>query len=163
MSAEERSGWRDAWISARHRGWGKDCPMIDVDTVWIEYDNHRPKLLVEYKSTVAGRVENANHACLLNLAEMAGLPALGVRYWEAAEAWMAEFQVTALNARARQVFDGVKVRMSEEEYVALLYRFRGRDVPAAIVEAASKARWLRRPMVEPWESMSYEAFCAAEA
>lgn len=31
MTAQERTGWRDEEISARHRIWGVNCPAVDLD------------------------------------------------------------------------------------------------------------------------------------
>lgn len=148
MSKERRTeSTHDQWISDRHRSWGKDCPMEDIDTVWIEYDKFKARVLVEYKRG-NGRAELPNVSALIDLADRAQLPAIGVRYWPNDLPWCADFEVTSLNGHARKVFDGHKVRMSEEEYVELLYRFRGRDIPQHIRDAAEEANRLRRPFTE---------------
>ena len=61
MTANEMTGGRDAELSQRHRMWGRDCPMIDVDQLVsssemtdvtgfsaLEYDKGQAKALVEY-------------------------------------------------------------------------------------------------------------------
>ena len=56
----ERSGWRDEWISKRHRLWGFDCPAVDIDFLMLEYDRSVPCALIEYKEQHA-RPVNLKH------------------------------------------------------------------------------------------------------
>src|SRR5262245_48041683 len=55
MSANERTGWRDEAASARHRFYGENAPMVNIDSLWLEYDRAVPVALVELRR-VGGRV-----------------------------------------------------------------------------------------------------------
>jgi hypothetical protein len=46
----ESTGWRDSWISDKHRSWGYDLPASDIDFMLLEYDNMKPITLVEHKT-----------------------------------------------------------------------------------------------------------------
>jgi len=97
----------------------------------IEYDSKKPKAIVEYKNENAGPIlsDDPNIACLTNLANMAGLPFFGCRYATDFK-W---FVVAPLNDKARQVLPEKK-QMSERDYVSILYKIRGRDLPPEIAE-----------------------------
>lgn len=130
----ERTGWRDERLSQRHRTvWGYDCPMTDIDYLTIEYDYHRPSILIEYKYSFdastpypMARCRSATTA-LSNLADSAKIPFLGVVYNDSPWA----FHVVPLNARAMERIDGDPV-LDEYEYVSLLYELRGRKMPKEI-------------------------------
>ncbi len=47
--SQERTGFRDEWISRWHRGLGFDFPGTDVDFLFLEYDQRIPVALVDYK------------------------------------------------------------------------------------------------------------------
>jgi len=101
--------------------------MVDVDWLAIEYDEGRAMALVEYKHERA-EIQWANHPsyrALCDLGNRAGVPVFAVRYAEDFSWW----RVTALNATGR-AFVPQRVDLTEEEYVALLYRVRGRTMPA---------------------------------
>lgn len=133
---QERTGWRDSQLSERHRRWGWDCPMVDVDFLAIEYDAGEPAALVEYKNEHA-QPQYATHPsyqAMIRLGDRAALPVLAVRYADDFS-W---FRVTPLNGVAKK-FVGQRAEMSEQEYVALLYRMRGREMPASLFEYAGVA------------------------
>ena len=46
---EERSGWRDAALSARHRRWGKKINMVDLDFMAMEFYSEEPLAVIEFK------------------------------------------------------------------------------------------------------------------
>jgi len=48
----ERTGWRDLELSKRHRQWGWDCPGIDLDFLFLEYDRGKAVAIVEYSTHV---------------------------------------------------------------------------------------------------------------
>ena len=133
MSKYERSGWRDEKLSKRHRDWGKDCPMADIDFLVIEYDCAVPKALVEYKHEQQS-VENflkylkgSNCKAIGHLGDMAQLPAFVVRYKDDLSAYHAR----PINAVAREWLPKPKT-MAESEWVSFLYRLRGREIPQEI-------------------------------
>ncbi len=119
----ERTGWRDAAMSKRHRAWGFDCPAVDIDFLLIEYDNSEPVALVEYKHERAQPV-TATHPSIKAIAKLgalASLPAFLVRYAEDFSWW----RVTPINATAME-FVTTQTDMSERQWIDMLYAMRGR-------------------------------------
>lgn len=127
---EERTGWRDERISKRHRyHWGWDCPAIDIDFLLIEYDKGCPVALVEYKHEYAARqrVTHPSYQAIKKLADAANLPVFAVRYADDFSWWY----VVPLNSIAKEWCPERK-RMTEQEWVTLLYKMRGYDLPDEI-------------------------------
>jgi hypothetical protein len=124
---EERTGWRDQRISARHRAWGYDCPALDIDFLLLEYDAGKAVALVEYKHEDAPAVRRSHPSiqAIIDLADRAGLPAFVVRYADNFAWWY----VIPLNDHARTVF-AAEGFLNEAGWVELLYRCRGRALPA---------------------------------
>lgn len=133
---EERSGWRDLTLSQRHREWGWDCPAVDLDFLLLEYDKGKASALVEYKHEDAApvRMVHPTMRALQDLSDRAGLPALVVRYADD----FSLFRVTPLNELARE-WVSERTTMTEQEYVALLYRIRGRELPPDIISTSCEA------------------------
>lgn len=128
MTHVERTGKRDLALSGRHRDWGFDVPAVDIDW-FIEYDHAQARGLVEYKHEQAAPADqkDPNHLALADLAgvDRAAVPFFGARY-AGDFSW---FRVVALNKEAR-VWLPERREMTEDEWVALLYRIRGREVAA---------------------------------
>lgn len=123
----ERTGWRDDLrLNERHRQWGWDCPAVDIDKLFIEYDNGNPIAIVEYKHENARQAstKDASIHAIIELGNRAQLPVFGVRYANDF-AW---FRVVPLNETAK-LFQSNRQEMTEHEYVALLYRLRNRTMP----------------------------------
>ena len=122
----ERSGWRDEKLSRRHRKWGFNCPMVDIDLLALEYDAGRPSAVVEYKHEKAPPQfpSHASYRAIGWLATAASVPFMAVRYSDDLD----RFRVVPLNSHAKAYLSGSAL-MTEREYVGLLYRLRGRDVP----------------------------------
>lgn len=121
----EITGWRDEWISGRHREWGVDCHATDIDFLMVEHSFGAPKALVEYKSI--GSVaepkwrDRPNYKALEALANAAGIPCFVLRYdRHNTDSW----KVTSVNQSAVS-YVGVQAKMSEVEWVELLHRVRG--------------------------------------
>lgn len=126
MTGNERSGWRDEKISKRHRMWGHDCPIVDIDFLVVEYDKCYPAALVEYKHEKAALFtkNDPNYKTLINLGNMAGLPTFSVRYSEDFKQWT----VTPLNKSAWRHL-AKQVALTEKQYVTFLYKLRDRELP----------------------------------
>jgi len=124
--AKERTGWRDQRISQRHRMWGYDCPALDLDFLVLEYDRGVPSALVEFKHEDAPplRLEHPSLQAASALSTCAGIPFFLVRYTDDFS-W---FHVTPGNDRAIE-YVPAPVHVTELEWIKLLYRCRGRDVP----------------------------------
>jgi hypothetical protein len=126
---EEVTGWRDEALSRRHRAWGVNCPAQDVDLVLVEYDRSEPVALVEYtrrRKLVDG--DKSKVTVLFKLAERSRLPAFVVRY----TADLATFAVEPASFSALKWVAREGAVMSERDFVRLLYRLRGRSLPAEI-------------------------------
>lgn len=126
---QERSGWRDQWISQRHRSWGYDCPMVDIDFLAIEYTQKVPVALVDYKAARPFRIDAnaANYTALINASAGMNVPFMVV-FYSPQYAW---FYVHPMNYQSMQWF-GRGQWMSEREYVAALYTLRGISVPPTV-------------------------------
>lgn len=138
MIRDERTGWRDEKISNRHREWGFNCPMVDIDFLCVEYDSSQPKILVEYKHENANMDFNRlkpdgaaphSYKALKRLADASEIPFIVVVYPSEFE-W---FRVHPMNSYAQKYVSETKV-YSELRYIALLYEMRGRAVPDDVLK-----------------------------
>lgn len=123
---KERTWWRDARISERHRLWGLNCPAVDLDFVLIEYNNCKPRALVEYKCIGAQRIDpnSANCQTLVDLADgyrHGQLPCFIAQYNPGV--W--SFRMTPLNDAARKHYRHCAGEtLSEQRFVKSLYLLR---------------------------------------
>ncbi len=133
---KERTGWRDKELSARHRRWGWDCPAIDLDFLMLEYDRGKAVAIVEYKHEKASKqyVSHPSYQAIIDLGNKAGIPVFACRY-AGDFSW---FKVVPLNDQAREHLPK-QAKMSEEEYVAFLYRLRGYEVPRSVLKGLHEA------------------------
>lgn len=117
----ERSGWRDARISARHRQWGFNCPAVDLDFLMVEYNVGRPVGLIEYKhfSAKPPVLQHATYRALSALANVSSLPFLVAFYWP--ESW--SFRVIPVNEFAHQHYSDWEP-LTERQFVTRLYKLR---------------------------------------
>jgi hypothetical protein len=131
MGAKEMTFTRDARASLRHRLYGKDCPLADLDGfIWYEYFNRSVAALIEMKywTTDPNTVmASANTAALRDLAQRANLPAW-ICYYDPSR-WV--YRVETLNDLARDLF--AKRYHTEREYVEALYRLRGQTAPEEVL------------------------------
>ena len=134
----ERTHWRDESISARHRLWGYDCPAVDIDFLLIEYDRKQACALVDYKhEKLPEWHRNASSAAIADMATKAGIPAFICGYAEDFS-W---FWPVPLNAQAeRWISEHDGRRLTEEEWVKMLYGMRRREMPSNILPAMECAR-----------------------
>jgi hypothetical protein len=139
VSAEERTGWRDQELSLRHRHWGFNCPMVDVDFLAVEYDGGVPKVLVDYKHEQANEADptHASMRALIALANrgvphIPALPFMIVRYWP--DIWA--FEVVPMNEAARAAYPEGQRHLTEREYVLSLHALRGFDREWALNDVA---------------------------
>jgi len=129
---QERTGWRDQSISARHRIWGFNCPAVDLDFLMVEYNLGLPVGLVEYKHFRA-REPQVLHPTYRALGALADgykepLPFVIAFYWP--DVWA--FQTLPVNETAQRHF-GFRELLTERAFVRRLYRIR-RLVLAAHLE-----------------------------
>jgi len=128
----ERTGWRDLGLSERHRRWGWDCPAVDLDFLFLEYDRGKAVALVEYKHEKA-KTQYSSHPtyqAMIDLGDRAQVPVFGVRYKDDFLSW----RVVALNDCARQWLPE-RVTFTEREWVTFLYHIRGYELPDKIGNA----------------------------
>ena len=134
----ERNGFRDEWISRKHRDWGWDCPAVDLDFLLVEYNLGVPAGLIEYKHHAGypTRQIDARHPtyrALVALANACRVPALITFYWPE----HAAFQVQPLNEHAADIYPDDRI-LSEYAYVGGLYKMRSRTVAAEVGENLSR-------------------------
>jgi hypothetical protein len=121
---QERTGWRDAEISSRHRQWGFNCPAVDLDFLVAEYNVGKPVALIEYKHHHARQpvLDHPTYRALSDLADHyspAPLPFLVAFYWP--DVWA--FRVVPVNETARFHFQRGQI-LTERSFVRELYRLR---------------------------------------
>lgn len=120
----ERSNWRCAGISQRHRQWGFNCPSVDLDFVMAEYNHGAPVAVVEYKHRLAEE-PNLNHPTYRALRRLADgyvngpLPFL-VAFYCSDEWW---FRIIPGNQAAADFYGGYTI-LTEQEFVGSLYHMR---------------------------------------
>lgn len=135
---EERSHWRDEALSLRHRNWGWNAPMVDIDFLVVEYSAGKARALIEYKSETA-KIDfenNKSFDALSDLANRADLPFFIVQYDNILFSW---FMVYPLNQRGKSVLKTV-TKMTELEYVCFLYDLRGFE----LAPSSEVAEWIRK-------------------
>lgn len=134
----ERTNWRDQEISLRHRQWGCDLSLTDIDFLGLEYHKRynliKPAAIVEYKKLQPPEKlpYSMQYKALATLCSTANIPFF-VNYYEET---FNRFVVFAGNAWAKKYFNGLlRQTMSEEDYVKLLYKVRGlQSVPKDVLE-----------------------------
>lgn len=132
----ERNGWRDMALSNRHRLWGWDCPAVDLDFLFLEYDRGEPVAIVEYKHENASPQSSAHptYQAMIRLGDRAGVPVFAVRYEDSFTRW----NVVPLTALARNWLASRR-QMTEREFVAFLYRLRGYVAPEEMLDGLNVA------------------------
>lgn len=127
----ERTGWRDEALSRRHRRWGWDCPAVDLDFLFLEYDRGKASAIVEYKNEHAAPqyASHPTYQAMIDLGNRANVPVLACRYSDDFSTW----KVTPLNTVARQHVPE-RVTLDEAGWVRLLYKIRGYDVPQDVID-----------------------------
>lgn len=132
MTRQERTGWRDESLSRRHREWGAEIHMTDIDFVAIEHLFGQPVAIVEFKrwgkdGLLGERVPDfseINMKVLRNLADASGVPFLVAIYEP--RPW--RFRIYRGNDFGSDVFPLTVANFSERSFVENLYRLRGRPV-----------------------------------
>ena len=127
----ERTGWRDEALSRRHRRWGWDCPAVDLDFLFLEYDHGKASAIVEYKNEHAAPqyASHPTYQAMIDLGDRAGVPVIACRYSDDFSEWKA----VPLNEKAKQ-FLPERAILDEAEWVGLLYKIRGYDVPQKVID-----------------------------
>lgn len=130
---EERTGWRDNEISARHRMWGFNCPCVDLDFLVAEYNVGKPVALVEYKHKGARDpiLEHPTYRALKLLADGysgGALPFMIAFYRK--DIWA--FKVMPVNNESAKWFKVGEV-VTEREYVSRLYKMRNLILKANVL------------------------------
>lgn len=123
---DERSDWRDKDLSRRHRRWGWNCPAMDID--FLEFHGGEPVALIECKHECAPvwDLDGKSARAFIRLAERAGLPAFYVIRAGDFSWWL----VRALNDLARESLGATERRLTEPQFISLLYALRGLTLPS---------------------------------
>ncbi len=126
---KERTGWRDERISRKHREWGMEAPIIDIDFLVIELKYSIPKAIIEYKEKSAKTftLNDWQYKALSNLSNKAELPLFNVRYYIDNKEIFKGI-ITPLNKIANKYLKK-QTKMNELEYINFLYAIRDMEVP----------------------------------
>ncbi|AKA61779.1 hypothetical protein SEA_MAIH_40 [Streptomyces phage Maih] len=131
MARRFDTGWRDGLLNVRHAHWGHESPAVGMKFPMIEYDRGEPLAVISYRRRgeplpVGREVANAYRAFgRLHRKTGEQLPFLTVQY--DVRNW--SYRVFTHNDAARQFLGLGWTKMSEQQYVANLYRLRGRHAP----------------------------------
>lgn len=165
---KERSGWRDPelaeWhhkhgfaysradindldLNDRHRKWGWNCPAVDIDKLFIEYNHCLPVAVMDYKLRESLYVPEPNRSSANNRATSnlcrENVPFFVTIYTK--YPW--NFRPIWINARARELAPQ-KQFLTEVEFVEYLYHLRGCVVPSSIAsELDNQISWPSLPPV----------------
>jgi len=128
---QERTGWRDEELSKRHRKWGWDCPVVDIDLLMVEYNFGKPIALVEYKkhNAPAPMLNHPTYKALCELANADKLPFFIAVYWP--DIWA--FKIIPVNDISKKYFNP-DVTYTEKQYVESLYSLRSRMIQNTVLE-----------------------------
>lgn len=121
-------------LSDRHRKWGDDCPMVDLDFLMCEYNHGVPVAIVDYKFHAAEITQTSvrTYETLSGFYDVDHnqVPFFIARYWP--DAWA--FKVKPINEAASAFFTRTMpdlaasssewMSMTEQQFVQLLYRLR---------------------------------------
>lgn len=127
----ERTGWRDMNLSQRHRQWGWDCPAVDLDFLFLEYDKGKAVALVEYKHEKASPqfAQHPTYQAMVDLGNRASIPVLCARYANDFSWW----KITPLNSFAMK-WVPERTELDEKGWVTLLYKIRGYELPKEVLK-----------------------------
>lgn len=127
----ERTGWRDEALSRRHRRWGWDCPAVDLDFLFLEYDRGKASAIVEYKNEHAAPqyASHPTYQAMIDLGNRAGVPVIACRYSDDFSIW----KVVPLNDAAKKIVPD-RLELNEQGWVKLLYKIRGYEVPQGVLD-----------------------------
>ena len=130
---QERTGWRDLSLSQRHRKWGWDCPAVDLDFLFLEYDKGKAVAIVEYKHEKAKEqfASHPTYQAMIDLGTRADVPVIAVRYADDFTWW----KVIPLNGKAREWLPE-RQEMTEREWVTFLYNLRGYNPPEELFDGS---------------------------
>jgi len=131
---KERSGWRDLSLNERHRKWGWDCPAVDLDFLFLEYDKGLPVAIVEYKHERAPKqfASHPTYQAIINLGTWAKIPVFAARYKDDFSEWM----IVPLNEFAKEKLSE-RQAMTEREWVTFLYELRGYTPPEQLFDGST--------------------------
>ena len=107
---------------------------VDLDFLFLEYDRGKATAIVEYKNEHA-RPQYASHPtyqAMIDVGNRAKLPVLACRYADDFSWW----RVVPLNQEARKYVPH-RVTITEQDWVRLLYKIRGYDVPQEVLDGIS--------------------------
>jgi len=129
----ERTGWRDLGLSERHRRWGWNCPAVDLDFLFLEYDRGQPVALIEYKHENAAPqyASHPTYQALINLGTRANVPVFAARYKSDFSKWT----LIPLNGVAKTI-QATRICLTEREFVTFLYLLRGYALPDSVFDDA---------------------------
>jgi hypothetical protein len=158
-NSEKVSVFYDFNASNRHRQWGDNLWMADIDFLVIEYSLNRITAMIDYKLNYPKNKyydfkKQPGIKALIALCNMAGLPFFIVCYCQSIDpntvvvdgprnerrTWgLKNISVLAMNATAIGILNNEKDRdFTELNYVKFLYKLRDEDIPDDIEQLLSE-------------------------
>lgn len=161
MARRHDTGWRDGRLHAVHAGYGLDLPLSGMSLAMVEYDRGEALAVINYvrRDVVLpkGPAVGLAYGALASLRRPDGpsMPFLTAVYDP--RNWA--FRLFGHNDAARDLIgvDGW-LAVTEEHFVRLLYRLRGRHLPANLVHYGvdlSTAPWLDEQVQRPFTATDW--------
>lgn len=146
---KERTGWRDQWISNRHRLWGWDAPMVDIDFLACEYNHGKPVGLIEYKHEKRKDeyTSEASWNALRELCKTPNIPLFKIIYAPERKQFWAEGKNTLAITGLRHVYSLSDIALhptkgsTEVEYVSFLYQLRNEPIDTGFLVELESTPW----------------------
>lgn len=133
---DERTGWRDQWLSARHKLWGFDCPATDLDFLMLEFNNEKPCALIDYKEEHHSKDMSdsaSGRKASKILADNSKIPFLIVRYVSHGNSYRVITGNEYAYKACQEYMNVLDRTLTEVEYVTFLYWLRGMEVPTSVI------------------------------
>ena len=100
----------------------------------LEYDHGKASAIVEYKNEHAAPqyASHPTYQAMIDLGNRAGIPVIACRYTDDFSSW----KVIPLNDKAKEYIPK-RDELTESDFVSLLYKLRGYDVPQSVLDGIS--------------------------
>lgn len=162
MARKNDTGWRDSRLHLVHNMYGLKIPVAGMSFAMVEYDRGEPLAIINYirRDTVlpGGHDVGKAYTALSSLyrADGPSMPFLTAQY--DSRNWA--FRLIGHNDAARDLIgvDGW-LPVTEEHFVRLMYRLRGRHLPANLMHYGvdlSTAPWMSDVVLRPYPVTDWE-------
>lgn len=123
---KEITGWRDLALNDEHRKWGWNCPAVDLDHLFLEYDKGIPVAVMEYKRETAPLqyLTDPTYRAIIELTKRGCIPFFVVRYAKDFSWW----KVRQANEFAEKILPEIKI-FTRKEWIQWMHQLRGYALP----------------------------------